>query len=93
MHEIVVDLPNVRMPIPLFIVMRALGIISDKQIIDTCLLHTDDHLMPHFRESIYDAGNVYTQMMALKFISTFAKYQTIEQVLYILSELTLPHIG
>ena len=93
LHEIVVDLPNVRMPIPLFIVMRALGILSDKQIIDVCLLHSDEVLMPHFRESIYDAGNVYTQMMALKYISTFAKYQTIEHVLYILSELTLPHIG
>jgi DNA-directed RNA polymerase II subunit RPB2 len=93
LHEIVVELPNVRMPIPLFIVMRALGIISDKQIIQTCLLNSEEHLIPHFRESIYDSGNIYTQMMALEYISTFAKYQTISHVLYILSELTLAHIG
>ena len=93
LHEIVVDLPDVRVPIPLFIVMRAFGILSDKKIIDMCLLGECMHLVDHFRESIYDAGSIYTQESALEYIGYFTKYQTVDYALRILSELTLPHIG
>ena len=92
LHQIVVELPDVHHPIPLFIVMRALGIISDKQIIDICL-QGEDNLIPYFHDSVCDAGSIYTQAMAIQFIGTFTKYHSIHYSLRILSELFLPHMG
>ena len=42
-NQIVVNIPNVRKPMPLFIVMRALGVISDKDIMTTCLLDIEEN--------------------------------------------------
>jgi DNA-directed RNA polymerase II subunit RPB2 len=93
LHQIVVELPDVHQPIPLFIVMRALGIISDKQIIDTCLLDEDEQLIDYFHDSVCDAGSIYTQAQAIQFIGTFTKYHSVHYALRVLSELFLPHIG
>ena len=73
--QIVVSIPNVKKPIPLFIVMRALGIISDHDIIETCLLDLKgkEEYIELFRPSIYDAGYIFSQVTALKYIATFIK--------------------
>ena len=95
-NQIVVNIPNVKKPIPLFIVMRALGVISDKDIIQYCLLNLEENntYIDLFRPSIHDAGYVFTQLSALKYISTFVKHTTsIPQVLEILMIYFLPHIG
>ena len=91
----VVNIPNVRKPVPLFIVFRALGIISDKQIITMCLLDLDKYesMVDLFAPSVHDAGGIMTQRTALKYIATLTKRKTVPYALEILSDYFLPHVG
>jgi DNA-directed RNA polymerase II subunit RPB2 len=93
--QIVVVIPNVRKPIPLFIVMRALGVLSDKDIIEYCLLDLEknENMIDLFIPSIHDANRVFTQEIAIKFISTFTKSKTTAHVHDILMNYFLPQIG
>jgi len=93
--NIIVNVPNVRKPVPLFILMRALGVISDKEIMETCLLDIEkyEHFLEQFIPSVYDAGFVFTQETALKYISLLTKGKTISHVKEILMIYFLPHIG
>ena len=93
--HIVVDIPNVRAPVPLFILMRALGIQSDKDIIKCCLLDMEKYksYIDLFIPSIHNAGKIFTQETALKYIATFTKHKTISSTLHILSDYFLPNIG
>ena len=94
-NQILVNVPNVRKPIPLFILMRALGILSDKEIIECCLLDLEKYknYIDLFIPSIHDAGQIFNQVTALKFIGTFTKGKTIPHVLEILMNYLLPNIG
>ncbi len=94
-NQIVIDIPNVKKPIPLFILMRALGVISDKSIIEYCLLDLkqNSNMIDLFIPSIHDANTIFTQQIALEFIAKFTKRQTISAVQDILMNYFLPHIG
>lgn len=94
-NQIVVDVPNVKMPIPLFILMRALGVISDKSIIEHCLLdlQINADMVDLFIPSIHDAQSIYDQQIALEYISQFTKRQTVSAVQDILMNYFLPHVG
>ena len=94
-NNIVVNIPNVRKPVPLFIVMRALGILSDKDIISTCLLDLDKYepWIDDFIPSVHDAGGILTQELAIYFIASLTKGKLYEHGLEILSDYLLPHIG
>jgi DNA-directed RNA polymerase II subunit RPB2 len=100
-NQIVVSVPNVKKPVPLFILMRALGVISDKDIIQTCLLtNLDDelennknHYIDLFIPSVHDANKIFNQQNALEFIAELTKRGTISGVIEILSDYFLPHIG
>ena len=93
--QIVVNIPNVKKPVPLFIIMRALGVLSDKDIIKTCLLDLEkyDNYVDDFIPSVYDAGQIYTQESALQYIASFTKTKTIPNTQHILMDFFLPNIG
>ena len=93
--NIVVNVPNIRKPVPLFILMRALGVISDYDIIETCLLDMkkNELFIDLFKPSVYDAGHIFTQQSALKYLSTLTKGKTVEHVMEILMIYFLPHVG
>ena len=94
-NQILVNVPNIRKPVPLFILMRALGILSDKDIIKMCLLDLEkyENYIALFIPSIHDAGNIFNQEVALKYLATFTKGKTLAHVLEILMDYLLPHIG
>ena len=94
-RNIVVNIPNVRKPVPLFVVFRALGVLSDKAIIEMCLLDLDkyEQMMDIFIPSVHDAGGVMTQQLALDYIASLTKGKRTEHAQEILADYFLPHIG
>jgi len=100
-NQIVVSVPNVKKPVPLFILMRALGVISDKDIIQTCLLtnlsdSVENNKNPYidlFIPSVHDASKIFNQQNALEFMAELTKRGTVSGVIEILSDYFLPHIG
>ena len=83
--NIVVNIPNVRKPVPLFIVFRALGIVTDKHIVEMCLLESSNSndsnsanslLQDLFIPSVHDAGPIMTQAAAIHFIAHLTKTKT-----------------
>jgi DNA-directed RNA polymerase II subunit RPB2 len=94
-NQIVVDIPNIKKPVPLFILMRALGVISDKSIIQYCLLdlESNSNMIDLFIPSIHDANQIFSQMNALEYMRHLTKRNTITSVIDILMNYFLPHIG
>ena len=94
-HNIVVNIPNVRKPVPLFVVFRALGFLSDKEIVTMCLLDLEKHddLLDFFVPSVHESGGIMSQIAALRFIAVLTKGKTISHVHSILSDYFLPHVG
>jgi DNA-directed RNA polymerase II subunit RPB2 len=94
-ENIVVAIPNVRKPVPLFILFRALGFVSDKEIIEMCLLDLEkyEYMTDLFVPSVHDAGSILSQTTALKYIASLTKGKTVTHAIEILTDYVLPHIG
>ena len=91
----VVNIPNVRRPVPLFIVFRALGILSDREIISMILLDMDryESMVDNFIPSVHDASIIYNQRNAIEYIAELTKGKRFHHGMEILADYLLPHIG
>tara|TARA_Y100000816_G_scaffold69053_1_gene46198 strand:- start:18956 stop:23473 length:4518 start_codon:yes stop_codon:yes gene_type:complete len=94
-HNIVVNVPNIRIPVPLFILMRALGVSSDKEIIEHCLLNLEknEEFVDLFIPSVHDAAGIFNQQTAINYLKEFTKRRTTTGVIEILMDYFIPHIG
>ena len=90
-----VTMPHVSTPIPLFILFRALGLVSDKEIIQTCLLDLSKHedILDEFTESVYAGAKIISQTDAIAYISELTEEKSPAYVLMLLSDYLFPHIG
>ena len=78
---IVVQIPRVKQPIPLFIVFRALGVISDKEICEFILLNLDHEkygdMLQNLQASIIEAHKYNNKEDCIRFIMSFVIYTPI----------------
>tara|TARA_Y100000992_G_scaffold40874_1_gene22916 strand:- start:5731 stop:9288 length:3558 start_codon:yes stop_codon:yes gene_type:complete len=80
-YPIYIQIPRIKNPIPLFIVFRALGIISDFEICSFILLSVNDESNKKFlyalKASIIDANNNNTQESAMEYVTNNVMYTPI----------------
>ena len=79
-HGIYVQIPRIKIPIPLFILFRALGVITDEEICKIIILDLDKskkQLLFGLKASIIDANEYMTQEDCLDYIISNAMFTPI----------------
>ena len=80
-NPILLQIPRIKQPIPLFVVFRALGVISDKEICDKILLDITNNenakLLEALQGSIIDANKYLSKEECIRYITSFAMYTPI----------------
>ena len=80
-YPIYIQLPRIKQPVPLFIVFRALGVLSDKEICDKILLDISSdknkQMLEGLQASIIDANAYLNQEECVRYITNFSMYTPI----------------
>ena len=80
-NPISIQIPRIKQPIPLFIVFRALGVLTDKEICEKILLNINDaknkHMLEALQASVIEANKYMEQEACIKYIMSFAMYTPI----------------
>ena len=78
---IMVQMPRIKQPIPLVIVFRALGVLSDKEICEKIMLDIDDesnvNMLAAMQASIIEGNKHLTKEECISYITSFAMYTPI----------------
>lgn len=90
-----VTIPHVNKPVPLFILFRALGLVSDKEIIQSCLFDLSKHedILDDFIPSVYAGAKIMAQTDAVAYIADCTEEKSAAFALMLLSDYLLPHMG
>lgn len=89
---IVVRIPQIEHDIPLFILFRAIGIESDKEIINYIINSGNTVVNPDvLHPSIVDSNFIFDQQSAKLYLSKYTKLSTVENVDYILINNLFPN--
>lgn len=79
---IMIQLKRLKQPIPIAILYRALGVVSDKDICKHILLNIDDpnnhEMLLFLKASLVEAGNIMTQEDALNYITNHVTYTPVK---------------
>jgi DNA-directed RNA polymerase II subunit RPB2 len=99
-HQISCTLPYVREAVPVVVVFRALGFISDKDILEHIVYDfTDLDMMERFRPSLEEASPIRSEAAALDFIGKrgsadgVVRRERIQYAREIFQKEVLPHVG
>ena len=96
-NAISIAIPNVTRNIPIFVLFRALGIESDKDILEYITYDITDtsnkNIVEFLRYSINDNHGVYTQEDALNYIANFVEFKSLDKLKYILVNDLFPNVG
>lgn len=96
-NAICIKVPNIdKDHIPIFILFRALGIESDKEIMRYIFLKDGDfdaRYTKFIRKSIHEGSIVTTQQEALNYLARYCKYKEVNFVKHVLKSDVFPNMG
>lgn len=96
-NAITLTCPNVDAEVPLFVLFRALGIESDKDILSYILYDIDakdvEPFLDFLRASILDVKGIYSQSDAFEYLKKYVEYPDEQKVKHVLLYDLFPNVG
>jgi len=77
-HSIFIQIPRIKQPIPLFVIFRALGVVTDKDICKKIVLNLENEnyekILEELKASIVESNKILTKESALAYITQYVMY-------------------